>query len=68
MVKRARLPDGGYVEIVPADDGWTYSIVPESPTGTPKWGGPAPGFHRTEAEAIAEVRNRFVGELEFVED
>ena len=61
MIRRAQLLDGGYVEIVEEDGGWTY-------VASRAWtlGDEVPGIYSSPEEAEAFARNRF--ELELVTD
>ena len=59
-VRRAQLLDGGYVEIVERDGGWTYQAHP-----TPE-GGEVPDIYSDPIEAEAFARNRY--EMELVTD
>ncbi len=60
MSRRAQLLDGGYIEIVERDGGWTYELA----RGTPNELDEVPGIYSSPDEAEAFARNRF--ELELV--
>jgi len=62
-MRRAQLLDGGYVEVIEKDGGWTYVYAPATESSRAQWAGEVPDIYSSPDEAEAVARHRFEAEL-----
>lgn len=62
-MRRAQLLDGGYVEIIEKEGGWSYDYSPASEAGRASAAGEVPDIYSSPDEAEAVARHRFEAEL-----